>query len=221
MKCTDRSPAEPLATCAENLGWMSSKDGRLLAKVQLFGIFFSSWFNALASELKANPNPSNLIGRLTVPCCGGWFHPTFEFQNPSGVKTASLVGPCWFISDWCGAVFRLLDSNGQQIGEIKKLPINRSTIMQELFTDADKFTLKFDPNASDVDKAMDIAALIYGDYQFFESGGQCGCQDGALVIKCCDLYCFGCLCPCNLVIGGNNGGGGGKPTTPQPEEMMR
>ena len=62
-----------------------------------------------------------------------------------------------------------------------------------------------DPNLNPYQKATELAALFMVDYMFFEQdNGMCKQQDGKIKITCFICYCFGCLCPCNLVLGGND-----------------
>lgn len=101
-----------------------------------------------------------------------------------------------------------------QIGDIAKInkrhPEGCGELVTECCTDVDKFNINFqanyiynrDPNF----KLACMSALFYLDYMFFEmDNGMVECRDNALVITCCNLYCCGCICPCQCTLSGNNG----------------
>lgn len=103
---------------------------------------------------------------------------------------------------------------GVELGNIAKInkrhPEGCGELVQECCTDVDKFNINFAPsfiyNQDPNFKLAVMAALFYLDYMFFEmDNGMIDCRDQNLVITCCNLYCCGCICPCECVISGNQG----------------
>ena len=104
---------------------------------------------------------------------------------------------------------------------VKQPPKSMSGVAREALTDADTYTLEFNgPSVSAQQKALLLSTLILTDYMFFEQdNGICACENGALRITLCEVYCCGSVCPCNIVIRADNLGGA--PTRPDSEEMAR
>ncbi|XP_044732110.1 phospholipid scramblase 2-like [Chrysoperla carnea] len=92
--------------------------------------------------------------------------PSFSVNNPAGVTVAKIEGPmCTF--SCCGDVkFKVMSADGsRQIGEINK---QWSGLMQELFTDADNFGIKFPLDLDVNTKATLLGACILIDMIYFE-----------------------------------------------------
>jgi len=101
------------------------------------------------------------------------------------------------------------DQPGNIATIMKRKPEDCGAMITECCTDVDKFNLNFNPNyvynRDPNFKLAVMAALFYLDYMFFEmDNGMCYCADNTLYIVACNLYCCGCICPCEICISGNN-----------------
>ena len=69
--------------------------------------------------------------------------------------------------------------------------------LRELVTDADIYTLEFNPAArlAPQQKATMLGSLVLADYMFFERDNAPCSQNGC---NLCALYCCGCVVPCGL-----------------------
>ena len=112
------------------------------------------------------------IGSVRMPCGGGGFTPVLNVHGRDGAVTASVKGPCCFISDLCGAAFDVRDAAGNDVGKVSKLGVkSASGVGKELLTDADNYTISFPPTLGVESKAALIGALLLLDYTFFEDEG--------------------------------------------------
>jgi len=113
-------------------------------------------------------------------CFGGFFESDFVVRSPGENPSESLV-----------------------YGNITKVgTASLKDAARELLTDADNFKINFTNEADPVLRATMMAQMVLLDYMFFENEGlfDCGEENGGCYcqIHCCDCYCYGCLCPCNL-----------------------
>lgn len=116
------------------------------------------------------------LQKLTVECPPGteigkvrqkWSicHPEFNICDESGAAVLSIEGP---ICTWscCGDVkFKVLASDGTQVGEVSK---QWSGISKEHFTDADNFGITFPMDLDVKVKGTILGACFLIDYMFFE-----------------------------------------------------
>jgi len=169
----------------------------------------------------ADIDEAQKIGSIGMPCCGGGFVPTFNILDRNGDTRAAVKGPCCCVSDLCGAKFSVHGADGAPVGEVKKLGVKSfKGAAKELGTDADNFELSF-PVDTDVNvKALMIGALLMLDYTFFESGGATEFNPftGTCKLKCCDMYCCGCIVPCSCNCGGNTTAAGAPVRAEGPAE---
>ena len=114
----------------------------------------------------------DVYGFVGAPCGGGGFTPVLNVHGRDGAVTASVKGPCCFISDLCGAAFDVRDAAGNDVGKVSKLGVkSASGVGKELLTDADNYTISFPPTLDVESKAALIGALLLLDYTFFEDEG--------------------------------------------------
>ena len=92
----------------------------------------------------------------------------------------------------------------------KQAPDSLGAACKEAMTDSDKYIMEIHDAMLPIEQRVNLlATTMLMDFMFFEQdNGMCGCQDGKLRITCCETYCYGCLCPCNIVLGGQNNEGG-------------
>ena len=167
-------------------------------------------------DLKSDkePNPEHLIGYIKQPMFGGMFSPTLEMMERDGSEpyaTIKAEATCCIGGICCDHTFTVTDSNGQYMGKIvKERPDGLKNVVKELGTDADNFTLYLNKDLPVDKKASMLAALHLIDYWLFEDEGdfKLDVVNQECEIKCCDLYCFGCVCPCTCNCGGGGGSGG-------------
>jgi len=166
-------------------------------------------------------NNDKLRGVIKMPTCGGGLTPTFEvFNVVNGVvdtqPEAEITGPTCCIGACCDAEFTMQapgakDSDPGQYGKVMKEGFkDMESAAIQLFTDAQVFQLQFEQNSpyfgdqSDWSRRMWTKAKLLGglfalEYLFFEDDGifQCCPEPDVLCsLKCCDLYCCGCIWPC-------------------------
>jgi len=165
-------------------------------------------------DLKSDgePDPNHLIGHIQQPIMGGMLSPTLNVMEREGGEpfaTITAEAVCCIGGMCCDHTFTVLDSEGQYMGKIvKERPEGLAQVMKELGTDADNFTM-YVPKEMDVQKKANmLAALHLIDYWLFENEGdfKCDIANQECTIKCCDMYCFGCICPCSCNCGGGDSG---------------
>mmetsp|Transcript_1706 Transcript_1706/g.3285 ORF Transcript_1706/g.3285 Transcript_1706/m.3285 type:complete len:293 (+) Transcript_1706:55-933(+) len=159
-----------------------------------------------------------VISHVKQPVGGGGFHPSFQVwegeANDDKDPTYTVEGPCCCIGGICGECFFPPTFNvkagkgGEEeevLSEIKKdKPEGLGGAAKTMLTDADNFTIHMPNGASTQTRAAILATSLLVDYAFFEEDGNCylahGTEETRLVCRCCNLYCYGCICPCNLNI---------------------
>ncbi|CAG9465606.1 unnamed protein product [Pedinophyceae sp. YPF-701] len=161
-------------------------------------------------------NAPSQLGYARQPKGGGGFKPTIQVMDRGDPKateaapSATATGPC--ITGGCSeacvtSVFPVLNSSHEQLATIRKLrPRTCGDMIKECCTDADNFEVAFRKGTSAREKALQFATVFMLDFQLFElDNGMCKCKDGGLYITLCNIYCYGCLCPCVCVLKGNDG----------------
>ncbi|XP_039445017.1 phospholipid scramblase 2-like isoform X7 [Culex pipiens pallens] len=126
----------------------------------------SCCFPCCLQELEVSAPPGNVIG--TVEQNWSIFTPQFSIKDTSGNTVLRIEGPfCTF--SICGDVeFKVVTTNGDQVGKISK---QWSGIAREMFTDADHFGINFPMDLDVRVKATLLGALFLIDYMFFEKKG--------------------------------------------------
>jgi hypothetical protein len=181
------------------------------------------------------PNSTKIIGSAAeASCCGqsSGCTPTVHIFNgersiqPGAESKPFLAveGPCIFggCSELCCKstfpVTKLTDGYAgpwpKKVGDVatiqKQAPDSLGAACKEAMTDSDKYIMEIHDAMLPIEQRVNLlATTMLMDFMFFEQdNGMCGCQDGKLRITCCETYCYGCLCPCNIVLGGQNNEGG-------------
>lgn len=78
---------------------------------------------------------------------------------------------------------------------------------REMFTTgSDLFDVKFiNPSITPQQKASVLSQMVRLDYVFFELDNDMYDIDGDVVyINICNCFCYGCVCPCSVKLGGSN-----------------
>lgn len=170
----------------------------------------------------------NLLGGSVQPITGGGFKPVMQVmdraQEDSESKTfAAVRGPTCFggCSEICcdtkfamsaakdGVTVR--EIHQLQFGDfatIKKLkPSGFGQAMREVFTDSDLFEVTFLTKAITAQqKANVLSTMIHLDYMFFElDSDMCGYESNYFYITLTNIFCYGCVCPCKLMMQHTNG----------------
>lgn len=157
-----------------------------------------------------------LLGKVTTPCCGGWFSPKFNVEDKAGNQTGTITGPTCCIGSFCDTSFVYSGKSGVD-SHIKKEGVDSlASAAKELATDADNFTCEFSDPAMTADtKATLLAAMLLLDYQFFEGDGNFECNpcEKTCELKCCDMYFGGMTCPCSINCDCSDNGGGEEETS--------
>jgi hypothetical protein len=93
-------------------------------------------------------------------------------------------------------------SDKRLLGKYSKQGMNNlQDVARELFTDADKFVMKFESHADVKSKAAMIGVLLFLDYLFFEDEGNVNLA--SQTVKCCDCYFCGSTIPFKLSLANN------------------
>jgi len=134
-------------------------------------------------------NPVAMIGGPA--CFGGWSEFCFDSHFFISSIDPKTLNPRGIPGDICRAR--------------KCKPETCADTCREMCTDADKFEVIFTPdfelNKDPGFKAAILSACFFLDYAFFEYDYPlCYHKDDACHFFCFDLYCCGCLCPCEICI---------------------
>lgn len=190
---------------------------------------------AEAGKVKAT-NPA-CVSFATQPKFGGGFTPTINVMEraataggagkphePAWSTLAKIEGPTIFggCSELCrSSKFSVSSLAPAQVDAkiasadladiVKRKPADLDGVLREMVTDADVYTLVFNPGArlAPQQKASMLASLVLADFMFFERDDAACSSSGC---NLCNFYCCGCLCPCSCVSGSassSRGGGGG------------
>lgn len=162
-----------------------------------------------------------LIGSVLQPKYAGCVRPTLELNNGTDAQGLNhqpfgrIVGPCCFggMSELC-LDFRFYSSlwaSPQFSADIamitRKAPQGVGGFFREMFTDADTYTVEFNPSISNdgrltpSQKLTTLSAQVLIDYMLFDGNTKkCDCNDNGLTIYC--FYCsvIGCAMPCCIHI---------------------
>ncbi|XP_055607416.1 phospholipid scramblase 1 isoform X1 [Uranotaenia lowii] len=126
----------------------------------------SCCFPCCLQTLEVSAPPGNVIG--TVEQDWSIFTPQFSLKDTAGNTVLKIEGPCCTFSI-CGDVeFKVVTTNGDQVGKISK---QWSGLAREAFTDADHFGINFPMDLDVRMKATLLGALFLIDYMFFEKSG--------------------------------------------------
>lgn len=159
------------------------------------------------------PGEGEKLAHIMAPVGGGGFSPTLEVmdRDESPVATVKAKATCCIGGLCCDHTFEITDSSGRVIGQIVKTkPDGLGAIATELVSDADVFSFDVPKDMAPEQKAAMLATLHLVDYWLFEGEGDfvCDVLTPSCTLKCCDMYCFGCVCPCSCTCDFGGGGGG-------------
>lgn len=164
--------------------------------------------------LPYNLNPANLIGSVIQPNFGGWCWPTLHVRTNADDNSepfAKVQGPFCFggWSEMCCDFQFFVDNfkSESKTGDLalitKKKPASLMGAVKELVSDADNYTLAFNPaaNMDAAQKASILTAQLFADYMWFDGNTE-KCRDSQEAIYCYCWYCnvIGKICPCVLII---------------------
>mmetsp|Transcript_4372 Transcript_4372/g.9384 ORF Transcript_4372/g.9384 Transcript_4372/m.9384 type:complete len:316 (-) Transcript_4372:232-1179(-) len=167
-------------------------------------------------EMKVHmgPGEGEMIAHIMEPSMGGGLSPTLQVMDRDGndVATIKANATCCIGGICCDHTFTVEDPQGNSMGKIvKERPDGIGQFAKELVSDADVFSMDVPKDMDPKKKAAMFSALHLIDYWLFESEGEVNVDivNGQCSFKCCDLYCFGCVCPCSCTLGGGDGEDGG------------
>ena len=160
--------------------------------------------------------PSNqLLGSVTQPifagCCTPTLHLRGELAEDDAEPFGKIEGPCCFggWSEMC-CDFKFFTSyfkSGSKAGDIgvitKKKPQSIAGGLRQLLTDADVYTIQFQPgsNLSASQKLTVLTGQVLADYMYFDGNTEkCSSDENAIYCYC--FYCsvVGYICPCYIAI---------------------
>lgn len=164
-----------------------------------------------------------LIASVTQPIFAGCCTPTLDLRTEAysteDEPFGKITGPCIFggWSEMCCDFRFFVSKNDSTVAPkygdfaliTKKAPTTLSGAFRELVSDADVYSIAFDPEANEkltpAQKLSVLSGQILADYMFFDGQtGKCTCDNDG--ITCYFFYCsiIGCLWPCSLYIPFNN-----------------
>ncbi|CAJ1936664.1 unnamed protein product [Cylindrotheca closterium] len=155
----------------------------------------------------------NKMGYIKQPILGGFLSPTLEImdreEDDEPYATIKANAVCCIGGLCCDHTFEVTDKGGTVVGKIVKTkPSDLGQFAKELASDADVFALELNQNShlTAQQKANIFAGLHLIDYMFFENEGELKLDavNQECEIKCCDMYCCGCLVPCKCSCGGSS-----------------
>lgn len=158
---------------------------------------------------------NELLGSVHQPTYGGWCTPTLHLREAGAMTDkpyGKVEGPLCFggWSEFC-CDFKFFVSNmdsKKKSGDLalitKKKPVGLSGAAADLFTNADVYTVQFDPNAklTPEQKVTMLGSQLLADYMFFDGNTQKCEIDSKGNIWCYIFYCscIGLLVPCKFMI---------------------
>ena len=80
-------------------------------------------------------------------------------------------------------------------------PRNMASGVAEFFTDADNYSIEFDPNANltAAQKATVLSSQLLFDYMLFDGSTEKITMDSeGITFNCCYCSIIGCICPCSI-----------------------
>lgn len=153
-----------------------------------------------------------LIGSAIQPNYGGYCTPTIHLSTPKDPQPfGKIQGPCFF-GGWsevcCNFKFYVsrFDSRHREgdLGVIiKKKPSSFGGLIREVLTDADVYSIEFNPEAGldSSEKATILAGQLLADYMLFDGNTEkCKDTDSAVICYCCFYSFFGQICPVYIAI---------------------
>ncbi|KAL7574466.1 hypothetical protein ACA910_015834 [Epithemia clementina (nom. ined.)] len=165
------------------------------------------------------PGEGSKLGHIMEPTGGGGFSPTLQVmdRDENQVATIKAKAFCCIGGICCDHTFEITDAQGNVVGKIiKTKPDSLGAFAKEMVSDADVFSMDIPKEMAPEQKAAMLASLHLIDYWLFEGEGDfvCDIVNQSCSVKCCDLYCFGCVWPCSCTCdfsgdGGDGGDGGG------------
>jgi hypothetical protein len=186
-------------------------------------------------EANGKRERNKLLGESIQPKGGGGFKPVMQLMdradpNDNDVGKSEMFaatrGPCIFggFSACCfDAKFEQATASPEDAGNVQKQhslnfgdfasitklkPKTLSQGMREFFTDSDLYDVRFtNPTAvTPQQKANVLAHMVHLDYMFFERDNDMCYHDAqGTHIVFFNCFCYGCVCPCEIVLN-NNGG---------------
>mmetsp|Transcript_8298 Transcript_8298/g.10872 ORF Transcript_8298/g.10872 Transcript_8298/m.10872 type:complete len:427 (-) Transcript_8298:15-1295(-) len=148
-------------------------------------------YNAAAGDTKtstSNNNNSRPIKTSTVT-----MKPSVRVQSNAVCCIGGLL---------CDHSFQIINTaDNSIIGTLtKKKPDDQMQTALQLISDgADVYTLQMPPDLKAETKAALLSAVHLIDFWMFEGEADCSAADlakGSVAVKCCNLYCCGCVMPC-------------------------
>jgi len=166
------------------------------------------------------------VGFAAQPRLGGGFTPTINImERAPGIGNyntlAKVEGPCYFggcmeccfstkfsVSTMAPHQYHAKIGTADLATLIKQKPVDMEGMLREALTDADIYTIEFNPaaNLAPQQKATMLGAQVLADFMFFEKNAPM-CTSSS--VNLCSIYCCGCVCPCAIGSSGRGGGGGG------------
>mmetsp|Transcript_26410 Transcript_26410/g.26660 ORF Transcript_26410/g.26660 Transcript_26410/m.26660 type:complete len:385 (+) Transcript_26410:47-1201(+) len=161
-----------------------------------------------------------LIGTVKQPWCGGGCHPVMDLRNSDGDEPYGRVEGPYCFGGWMELCFDFKFSVSSFHGTpksddiamiVKRKPSSLAMAATDLMSDADNYTIEFNPMASltPAQKANIMSAQLLADYMYFDGNtDKCKASDDG--VTCYFWYCsiYGCIVPCCIHIPNNKNGGG-------------
>jgi len=215
-------PEQPVAFTIER-----SMEGSLFPCCRCNGAILNCCLEKV--EVKMGPAPPRdsdaedtrpVLSSVTQPMCGGGCTPTYNVRNGTNEIVITEKGAGGVCKSCCPGfcmcacqdnVFELFSGLGagdkdkvEPVGHITRVnPKDMAGYCRQALTSADSYDVKF-PAAPKEDKAAMLAAMLLTDLQFFDDGGDVGCDTSngecKTIIKLFILNCYGFSCPVNCVL---------------------
>lgn len=131
-----------------------------------------SWFcgSCFKDSIIVNSGDGHRLGSVVEEF--NLFYPRFELRDALDNVILKLRGPFWNFSYNCGPVtYDFTDTEGKVVGKITK---EWSSIMQEVFTNADDFTINLPQDIDPAMKAVCLGALYLLEFRYYEAFGGLG-----------------------------------------------
>eukprot|EP00756_Hemistasia_phaeocysticola_P032673 Hpha_TRINITY_DN16422_c2_g2::TRINITY_DN16422_c2_g2_i2::g.163645::m.163645 len=174
-----------------------------------------AWCDACQHEITVRGQGGQSLGGAKQPCCGGMCNPRVDVMESSLESSpfAHVSGPCCCFGGLtemvCDQAFPVMDPTDTKIGQItKERPEGLAQAVQEIMTDSDLFTLRFDnPQMAPRQKMLLLSTVLLLDYMFFEQNKPWECDpiEQSCSCTCFNIYCCGSYQPCTCKCGGGEG----------------
>eukprot|EP00607_Mallomonas_marina_P001070 CAMPEP_0182427806 /NCGR_PEP_ID=MMETSP1167-20130531/19862_1 /TAXON_ID=2988 /ORGANISM="Mallomonas Sp, Strain CCMP3275" /LENGTH=372 /DNA_ID=CAMNT_0024610307 /DNA_START=59 /DNA_END=1177 /DNA_ORIENTATION=- len=163
-------------------------------------------------RVNAQSQTGPMIGAVKQPFCAGGCHPKLDLKNSDSEEPYGAVEGPYCFGGWSELCcdFKFWVSKASSPGKsgdmaliVKRKPSSMAMATTELLSDADNYTIEFDPNnpITPGQKATIMAAQLLADYIYFDGNTEkCAFKDDS--IYCYFFYCsiYGCLYPCYIRI---------------------